>query len=115
MSAERLALVGLLLALTGCPTRGHWGWQCTQACDRLYAPDQCSIGASDADRSDKHGRCVAQCESAWREDGEARGAYLAGDTGPETYRNEAEATQWMECVDETPCTELSAGACPPVF
>lgn len=114
MISARAALACLLLASCG---DGPWQARCVQSCDRLFAPDGCHLGSSDADRSDAHGRCTAQCESVAGEAGEVRAAYTPTqpDESAETYINRAEAELWMDCVEETPCTELDDGGCPPVF
>lgn len=110
-------LLGVALMLwSGCGS-GPWEARCGQSCDRLFAPDGCGLGSSDADRSDAYSRCSAQCESAFGEPGDARAAYTPGDPeqSAETYINAAEAELWMDCIAETACVELEAGACPPAF
>ena len=105
------------MALASCGTEGRWAWQCDQACDRLYAPDFCGLGGDVDAAADSRYRCDSQCQSAWSVEGEVRGGYRPSDpdSSVETYHNQAEAELWMDCVDDTTCTDLDAGVCPPVF
>lgn len=112
------ARAGRLLSavlLAGCGGEATWDYACEQSCGRLFAADACAL-EGDAGGADYRG-CTQQCQSAHGVSGEVRGIYDPYTaTDPDlTFTNAAEAELWRACVDETPCTDLRAGACPPTF
>jgi hypothetical protein len=110
------AALGLAFFGTGC------GPDCRQSCERLYGSgtDQCDINASgydgEAGAQELISDCTNTCEQAMTESGTAE-TYDPNSKQGSSERieitNEAEAAEWMDCIELTSCENIKEGYCQP--
>lgn len=110
------AALGTVLLGSGC------GPDCRSSCERLYGSgtNQCDINASgyegEAGAAEMIGDCTNECEEAMTEAGTAE-SYDPNSKQGSSKRieitNEAEAAEWMDCIDVTSCDNIKDGFCMP--
>lgn len=111
-----LPLLSVLVA--GCATQHD----CAQACTKLFGEQdgQCNIvvpgHSDDQGRQDMIDMCETHCEAAMAQAGEV-GNYNPNErtSGNEDVglANDAQAALWMQCIDETSCSDLNDNYCAP--
>lgn len=96
--------IATLFALAGC------GPNCQSSCNKLFEETECGIQIPGSSADQSRDACEDMCEDALLVTG-SLGSYVPQNGGgiPERLLNETQAAAWMDCIDETECSELGIG------
>ena len=107
------------LLLIACGEKDQSGRMCAETCDRLYgeSDDECGIAREARTTEELIDYCTGQCTTALTVDEGATYDVINSRGAAEEFqlRTSADAEAWAECIEDTPCSDLDKGFCPPVW